>query len=143
MEERKRLLVVDDCTDTSETLAALLWLWGYEVKRASDGPSAVETALAFRPHLVLLDIAMPGMDGFAVARALRCLSGLEGLTLVALTGYGYPGGPRRAWEAGFDHYLLKPVDPEELRETLRGALSGTACQPLVSGLGHTACASPH
>jgi CheY-like chemotaxis protein len=137
-----RLLVVDDCAQTSETLGALLWLWGYEVRRAADGPSALEAASAFRPKVVLLDIALPGMDGFAVARALRTLPGEAGQVLVALTGYLPPGGPRQAWKAGFDHYLIKPIDPEELRELLHTIRTSPDYQPCPACSPQATCATP-
>jgi CheY-like chemotaxis protein len=118
VEERLRLLVVDDCLQTSETLAALLWIWGYEVQLAHDGPKALETARTFGPHIALLDIGLPGMDGFEVARALRRRPAEAKLSLVALTGYLSPDAPAQARQAGFDHYLVKPVDPADLRVLL-------------------------
>jgi CheY-like chemotaxis protein len=94
-------------------MAELVRIWGYEVRTAHDGPAALDTARAFRPHVVLLDVGLPGMDGYELARRLRA-EGLAGDLLVSVTGYGQEEDRRRAEEAGFDHHLTKPVDPETL-----------------------------
>jgi two-component system CheB/CheR fusion protein len=113
----KRVMVVDDNRDGAESLAMLLRFWGHEPELAHDGPSAVELAEAARPDVVLLDIGLPGMDGYQVARRLR--DRLDPRTmLVALTGYGQDEDRRRAREAGFDHHLIKPVDMDALRALL-------------------------
>ncbi len=113
-----RLLVVDDNRDAAESLALLLGLLGHEVRIAHDGPGALELARGFRPQVVLLDIGMPGMDGYEVARRLRQEPGLENVRLAALTGWGQPEDRRRSAEAGFDHHLVKPVDPDALTKVL-------------------------
>lgn len=103
-------------------LATLLRGDGHEVEIAHDGPAAVAAAIRFRPRVVLLDIGLPGMDGYAVAATLRHLRDLEPLTIVALTGYGQSHDPDRARAAGRDAHVVKPVAPEALRalmETVR------------------------
>ena len=112
-----RILVVDDSVDSAETLGELLKIWGHEVRLAHDGPEAVTAARDYRPEVVLLDIGLPGMDGFAVATALR-KEGTAGRMLVALTGYGEQQDKDRAQQAGFDHHLTKPIDPDTLQKLL-------------------------
>ncbi len=113
---RRRILVVDDNEDAARTLAKLLSrLHGQEVRVAHDGATALETAKAFRPELVLLDIGMPGMDGYEVAKRFRPTPEAQGALLVALTGWGQESDRSRSREAGFDHHLVKPVDPEVIR----------------------------
>jgi PAS domain S-box-containing protein len=114
----QRLLVVDDNHDAAESLAMLLQLQGHEVKIANDGQSALEVAESFRPHLVFLDIGMPGMDGYEVARRLRRTPGLEATSLAALTGWGQQADRRRTAEAGFDHHLVKPPEPGEVEKVV-------------------------
>jgi PAS domain S-box-containing protein len=112
-----RVLVVDDQPDAARSLARLLRFWGHETRTAHDGPSALAEADAHRPEVVLLDVGLPGMDGHEVARRLRALGG-EGLRIVALTGFGQEEDRHRAQESGFDLYLVKPVDPDDLRRSL-------------------------
>lgn len=112
----RRILVVDDNQDSAESLALLLELHGHEVRTAFAGPAALETASTFRPDVVLLDIGLPGMDGYEVARRLRADDHRS--LLVALTGYGRDDDRQRSQEAGFDHHLVKPVDLEELARVL-------------------------
>ncbi len=114
----RRILVVDDNRDAADSLGLLLRFLGHEVRVAHDGPAALEAARAWRPAVVLLDIGMPGMDGYAVARALRALPELEGVVLIALTGWGQEEDRRRSRAAGFDHHLIKPVDLEALQALL-------------------------
>jgi len=113
-----RVLVVDDNRDAADTTAELVGLWGYRVRTAPDGPSALRAAREFRPRIVLLDIGLPGMDGYEVARQLRQEPELAELFLMAVTGYGQEEDRRRALEAGFNAHLPKPVDPEQLRQVL-------------------------
>ncbi len=113
----RRVAVVDDNRDGAESLAMLLRLWGHEVYLAHDGPTAVEVVRANQPEVVLLDIGLPGMDGYQVARQLRAES--PDRILVALTGYGQDEDRRRAREAGFNHHLTKPVAPEDLQALLK------------------------
>ncbi len=115
---RMKVLVVDNDRQAAQSIAMLVGLWGHEVRTSYDGDEAVREALAWLPDVVLLDIAMPGMDGYEVAARLRGEETLTGLVLVALTGYGQDEDRRRAEEVGFDHYLLKPVPPETLQELL-------------------------
>ena len=114
-----RLLVVDDNVDAAVSLSMLLRLHGHEVRVAHDGPTALKLAASYRPHLVFLDIGMPGMDGCEVARRLRQLPGLERVVLAALTGWGQQDDRRRTAEAGFNHHLVKP--PE--RKVVEGLLA--------------------
>jgi CheY-like chemotaxis protein len=123
-----RVLVVDDCTDTADSLAALLGLWGYRPVVTYDGGAALAAALAHPPDVVLLNLALPGLDGLEVARRLRQQQGLRGALVVAVTGYGDESFRRRADEAGFDLYLVKPLDLEWLRRLL--ALCQEARGPL-------------
>jgi CheY-like chemotaxis protein len=118
-----RVLVVDDQPDLARGLARLLKSWGHEVDVAHDGPSALEAAQAHRPELVLLDVGLPGMDGFEVARLLRGPHA-AGPRVVALTGYGREEDRRRSREAGFNHHLTKPVDPDALQRLLAGGPAG-------------------
>jgi len=115
---QRRVLVVDDNRDIAESLAIILSENGHEVRMAHDGPTALEVAQAFGPQVVLLDIGLPGIDGYGVARRMRKLPELDGALLVALTGYGQPEERRRAEEAGFDIHLVKPVDLQTVIELM-------------------------
>jgi PAS domain S-box-containing protein len=114
----RRILVVDDNQDAADSLGLLLRLAGQDVRTAYDGPSALDQVQAFRPALVFLDIGMPGMDGYEVARRLRQQSDLKDVVLVALTGWGQEEDRRRSREAGFDRHLVKPVEPSALEALL-------------------------
>lgn len=114
---RHRVLVVDDVVPSASTLALMLKGLGQDPREAYDGASALQLAEAFRPMVAFVDIAMPGMDGYEVARRLRALAG-PAPVLVALTGYGQEEDRRRALEAGFDHHLVKPTSIEALHELL-------------------------
>ena len=96
----------------------LLKMQGHDVRVAANGSDALETAGSFIPHFVLLDLGMPVMDGFEVSRRMRQMSGLESTVIVALTGWGQTEDRRRTSEAGFDHHLLKPLDPKALETIL-------------------------
>jgi len=115
---KKSVLVVEDNADAAFTLAELVRLWGYEVEVVHDGPAAVEVAPRYRPRVVLLDIGLPGMDGYEVARRLRAAPETRGALLVAATGYGQESDRARSREAGFDHHLVKPVDLDRLRRLI-------------------------
>jgi PAS domain S-box-containing protein len=115
---QQRVLVADDNRDAADSLALLLQLVGQEVRTAYDGPSAVAAANEFRPALVLLDIGMPGLDGYEVARRLRGDPTLAGMRIVALTGWGQTADRRRSADAGFDQHLTKPVDFDALQRLL-------------------------
>jgi two-component system CheB/CheR fusion protein len=113
-----RVLVVDDNADQAESLSMLLELLGYEVSVAHDGPSAVSAAASFLPDVALLDIGLPGMTGYDVARRIRAEPALAHVVLVAQTGWSQPEDRQRSLEAGFDHHLVKPVDVDELKRIL-------------------------
>jgi PAS domain S-box-containing protein len=113
-----RLLVVDDNVDSAKTLAALLRLKGHDVQTAFDGISAIEMAKQHRPQMIFLDIGMPGMDGYEVARRVRNDSDLKSIVLAAVTGWGQQEDRRRSAEAGFDHHLVKPLISSDIEELL-------------------------
>jgi two-component system CheB/CheR fusion protein len=112
-----RVLVADDNRDAADSLQRVLALFGHDVRVAYDGASALRIGAEFQPRVAVLDIAMPGGDGYEVARAIRRQQG-EDVTLVALTGWGQETDRKRAMEAGFDHHLVKPVDPNTLYQLL-------------------------
>ena len=114
----RRVLVVDDNRDAAESLGALLELLGAEVRLAHAGPDALEVAHAYDPSVVLLDIGMPGMDGYEVARRLRAQQNGKRVSIVALTGWGQDDDRRRTSEAGFDHHLVKPAEIAQLQSLL-------------------------
>lgn len=107
-----RVLVVDDNVDSAECLALFLRLSGHEVQMAHDGPTAIDAAQMFQPQVVLLDIGLPKLDGYEVARRLREWPEMQKAVFIALTGYGRTEDQRLSRQAGFDHHLVKPVDPE-------------------------------
>jgi PAS domain S-box-containing protein len=115
---RRRILVVDDNKDSAETLGALLRIMKNEVKLAYDGPSALDAAASFRPHVVLLDIGLPGMSGYDVARRLRQMPETRDAYLIAQTGWGQEEDKRRAEQAGMNYHMVKPVDAAALRKLL-------------------------
>jgi CheY-like chemotaxis protein len=110
--------LADPCRDTVESLAWLLGLWGYDVLTAATGPAALESALASRPDAVLMEIGLPDLDGWQVARRLRDGCGESAPLLVAVTVYGSERDRTRSREAGFDCHLVKPACPEVMREWL-------------------------
>ena len=120
----RRILIVEDNADAREALREALEMAGHEVFEADSGTSGVESALAKRPEVALIDIGLPGFDGYEVARRIRSVSEVQGMMLIALTGYGLPEDRRRAEEAGFDAHLVKPLDFEELTKLLT-AFDGT------------------
>ena len=109
--DRLRVLVVDDNVDAADSLAMALRLSGQEVRVAYDGEAALAIAAELNPQAVLLDIGMPVMDGYLVARRLRQAESTRLSLLIAVTGWGQDEDRRRSREAGFDHHLVKPVDP--------------------------------
>lgn len=113
-----RLLIVDDNQDAALSLSMLLQMQGHEVKVAYDGASALEAAREYRPALIFLDLGMPGMDGYEVARRIRRIPGLEKTVLAALSGWGQQEDRRRSTEAGLDHHLVKPPDPSAIESLL-------------------------
>ena len=126
----RRVLVVEDNPDTASTLAALLDMAGHDTRVAHDGAAAVEMAESFRPHVVLLDLGLPKMDGVEVCRWLRRQPWGRKLTVAALTGWGQEADRRRTLEAGFDEHLVKPVGPEAVL-----ALVASVSPPAAKALG--------
>ena len=120
----RRILVVDDNVDTAESLALFMRVLGHDAQVAYDGRSALETARAFQPEVALLDIGLPGMSGYELAPRLRNQPDLKDVLLIAITGYGSEEDRRRSRQAGFDHHLVKPVDPYDIQGLL--TTTGTA-----------------
>ncbi|HWM45123.1 MAG TPA: response regulator [Burkholderiales bacterium] len=112
-----RVLVADDNRDAADSLQRVLALYGHEVRVAYDGATALRIGQEFRPRVAVLDITMPGSDGYDVARAIRRQQGRD-VTLVALTGWGKEADRLRAMESGFDYHLVKPIDPDALNQLL-------------------------
>jgi len=115
----RRVLVVEDNPDSAETLKLMLQMWGHDVQTASDGATGLEAAIRTRPDTMLIDIGLPGMSGFELARQLRAHAQLSATRLIALTGYGSESDRAEATLAGFDHHLVKPVQAAELQRLLR------------------------
>ena len=115
---KRRVLVVDDNRDSADMLEALLTMFGHDVHTAYDGPSALAAATKYGPDVVLLDIGLPGMNGYDVAERLRNSPRFRRTTLIAFTGYGQEEDRQRARDAGFDDYLVKPVDPTTLAKII-------------------------
>jgi PAS domain S-box-containing protein len=122
----RRVLVVDDNRDAADSLVILLRLAGQDVRVAYDGRSALAEASHFRPEVIFLDLGMPGMNGYEVARLLREEPELKGVFLVALTGWGHEDDRRRSLQAGFDHHLVKPVEGKTLDDLLANLCRPTA-----------------
>ena len=118
-----RILVIDDNVDATRILRIMLELDGHEVQVLNDGSGARDVVRAFRPDVVLLDIGMPGMDGYAVARQLRDDAGDAAPLLVAITGFAQADDERRSREAGFDRHLVKPADREALQKLIAERLA--------------------
>lgn len=125
-----RLLVVDDNEDAAEMLTQLLMLAGHEVRSAPDGPSALALVQTYLPDVAVLDIGLPGMDGYMLARQLKAQPQLAGMRLVALTGYGREPDRERAHAAGFDEHLVKPVDPQRLLQVLAALVEARRQTPV-------------
>ncbi|MES2400157.1 MAG: response regulator [Pseudomonadota bacterium] len=115
----RKILVVDDNVDAADTLEALLGMDGFDVKTVYDGIAAVEAAGRIQPDVIVMDIGMPGMDGYDAARMIRQQEGDRKVTLIALTGWGQSADKKRADQAGFDHHLVKPVDYDLLMKCLQ------------------------
>lgn len=123
------ILVVDDSTDAADSCAELLALWGYDAVACYDGPAALRSARLRRPDAVLLDLAMPGMDGFRFAGLFRKVPGCAAAPVVVVSGYSTPAHRAAARVVGVRHYLLKPVDPTRLK----GLLARVLARPLAPG----------
>jgi signal transduction histidine kinase len=113
-----RVLVVEDNMDAARSLKLLLSVWGHEIRLAHTGLEGIRTAAEWHPEVVVSDIGLPGADGFEVARQVRRQSGMDRALLIALTGYGSEDDRRQSREAGFDHHLTKPADPDTLQELI-------------------------
>jgi CheY-like chemotaxis protein len=123
-----RVLVVDDNTDAADTLTMVLDQMGLNVRTVYDGPTALRMCESFEPHLVLLDIGMPQMSGYDVARAIRSLKLCANATIAAVTGWGQPGDKERAREAGFDAHFTKPISEQALHQLLTDTSDRHAAQ---------------
>jgi signal transduction histidine kinase/CheY-like chemotaxis protein len=119
----RRVLIADDNRDTADSLAALLELEGNQVRAAYDGEKALELAAAFQPSVILLDIGMPKMNGYEVAKHIREQSWGKAMTLVAITGWGQADDKRHASAAGFDYHLTKPITLEALQSVVSGIVA--------------------
>ncbi|HEX7787306.1 MAG TPA: response regulator [Methylomirabilota bacterium] len=115
----RRVVIVEDSPDSREMLRYLLEQAGHEVHEAADGPGGVEAILSIAPHVALVDLGLPGLDGYEVARRVRADAAGRAVQLVAMTGYGQPEDVRRAEGAGFDAHLVKPVDPAHVTALIR------------------------
>jgi two-component system, chemotaxis family, CheB/CheR fusion protein len=115
---RLRVLVADDNKHTADSLGMLLTSWGHEALITYDGLSALKKGQKDRPDVVLLDLGLPGLDGYRVAQQLRREPGLKNVTLIAVTGYKWKDAHLRSQEFGFDHHLVKPVEPQQLQNLL-------------------------
>jgi signal transduction histidine kinase len=115
---RRRIVVIEDYGDARDSLRAFLELSGHEVHEAADGPTGVELVHRVQPDVALIDIGLPGLDGYEVARRLRAEPRTEHIVLVALTGYGRPEDRRRTRATGFDAHLIKPIDHRQLTDLL-------------------------
>jgi len=118
-DEPCHVLVVDDNRDAADSMAVFLELAGFDTQVELDGARALDLAAASAPDVVLLDIGLPGLDGYEVARRLRTLPDGDRCLLIALTGYGQQDDRRRAHEAGFDVHLVKPADPDAVVELIQ------------------------
>ncbi|RQP21953.1 ATP-binding protein [Piscinibacter terrae] len=128
----RKVLIVDDNRDAAESLGLVLEAEGHEVRTAANGEQALRIALEWMPDLVLLDIGLPGMDGYEVARRLRAMDELRGCRIVALTGYGQPSDRHRAEAAGFDDHLVKPAPMDAISRMLGRTFSQGVAEPLAS-----------
>jgi two-component system, OmpR family, response regulator len=120
----RRVLLVDDSVDAAEAMSMLLETLGHEVRVVHDGPSALAIVDDFAPEVVILDIGLPGMSGFDVARELRMRAVTKTALLIALTGYGADSDKQEARDAGFDHHLVKPVSFTVIETVIAASFSG-------------------
>lgn len=113
-----RVMLVDDNVDMVETLSMLMNTLGHDVRHAHDGSGSLQIALEFQPHLVLMDIGLPGLDGYQVAKQIREHAALKDVVLVALTGYGHESAKQSSLAAGFHHHITKPADFRAIKQLL-------------------------
>jgi len=113
-----QILIVEDNPDTADSFSRLLGACGHNCRIVHSGWNVLQTALGFRPQVILLDIALPGITGYEIARELRQHPALKDVALIAISGYAQDSDRQRSLDAGFDHHLSKPVDFEALRELL-------------------------
>jgi len=115
----RRILIADDNRDAADTLAEILRMEGHEVRLAHDGPAALAAFAAFHPDVMLLDIGMPGLSGYEVARKVRETDPASDMILIAITGWGQENDKEQALSAGFDYHLTKPVDLQRMSELIQ------------------------
>jgi CheY-like chemotaxis protein len=130
-ENGPRVLVVDNVADATDSMVMLLELWGYDAEGCYDGAEALEAARIHPPRVVLLDLGMPKMDGFEVAHRLRAESRSPPAILIAVTGYVDQTSRLQAHALGFDHFLVKPAEPDQLRELLLEATGSPGVLPAI------------
>jgi two-component system CheB/CheR fusion protein len=121
VEACRRILIVDDHLRSAECLASIVKMWGYETRFANLGAAAISEAISFHPDVVLLDIDMPDMDGYAVAQALRREPSFDSTLIVAMTGHSSEADIQKARKAGFDRHFVKPLEIDALRDCLAQA----------------------
>ncbi|HEY7870772.1 MAG TPA: response regulator, partial [Methylomirabilota bacterium] len=117
---RRRILVIEDNADAREMLRMLLTLAGHEVHEAADGPAGLVVARTVGPDVALIDVGLPALDGYEVARRLRAAEEGKAMRLIAITGYGQADDRQRARQAGFDAHLTKPLSPDRLAAAMDG-----------------------
>ena len=126
MKSSLRILIVDDNQDGADTLAMMLKAMGNEVRTAYDGLQGIDMAAQMQPDVVLLDIGLPKLNGYEACRRMRGQPWGQKIVIIAVTGWGQEEDMRRSHEAGFDHHLVKPVDPQALMKLLAGLRGVTA-----------------
>ncbi len=129
-----RILIVDDNVDTVLSFSMLLKESGNEIRTAHDGPSAVKIAMEYIPDVVLLDIGLPGLNGYEVAKQIRNQPSLKNIVLVALTGYGQEPDRQASMEAGFNHHLIKPARLEQVQKILANVAEQCRSNMILQGL---------
>jgi CheY-like chemotaxis protein len=127
------ILIVEDNPDTAESMARLLATFGHRCRVLHSGWNVLETALGFRPRVVLLDIALPGITGYEIAKELRQHPALKGIVLISISGYAQESDRPRALDSGFDHHLVKPVDFEVLRRLIDGVVPAGGSDDVPTG----------
>ena len=124
-----RVMVVDDNHDTADVLAAILKLSGHDVRSLYDGPSAIKTALEFLPHVILMDVGLPQLDGYEVAKKIRELPTIKDVVMVAVTGYAGTVDRVKSYQAGFNNHLAKPASVEDVQRILATVAAAANNQP--------------